>query len=265
MGFFTTTFKSIGNFVNDNTSSIMTGVGIGGMATSAILAGKGAIKADRIIREAKVEPSKSEKFAIYAKATAPAIIVGVLGASLIVGSDILDMKEKAALGALYVSADQKLKDYKNKVKEKLGDKKEEDISKEVNEEKVRKMDFTSTSIPSTGHGNTLFVDCMTGYPFESSFEHVRQAVNDFNEDLVNRATKANFGLDVDTDVCANLNDFRGHLGLDEIDMGKYIGIKLCEDGQLRVNLTDIIELEDGRHAVLMEYEMHPIQDWRQWC
>ena len=268
MSFFTTFLNGTKDFLNDNVSSIMTGVGIGAMGTSAVLAGTGAIKADRKIREAEVEPSKSEKFAIYGKNLAPAVVVGILGASLIVGSDILDMKEKAALGALYVSADQKLKSYKEKVKEKIGEKKEKDISHEVNAEKVKSMNLTTSGasgVVNTGHGQTLFVDSQFGTAFLSSFEHVRQSVNDFNEELVLRATKANHGLDVDTDVCANNNDFRTLLGLPEVDAGKFIGIQLCRDGQLRVDLTDIVELDDGSHAVLVDYEMFPIQDWRTWC
>jgi hypothetical protein len=272
MGILTTTFKNLGNFINENTSTVMTGVGVGGLIATGVLSGTGALNADRRLREAReknpeVELGKVEVFKTYAICLLPAVLVGAASIGMIIGANVLDMKDKAALGAMVVAGEKKFKDYKSKVEEKLGVKKEKELSKEIVTDEIRNFDATTAAIEDTGNGNTLFKDCQTGGYFKSSIEAVRRAVNDLNYELISRAQKYNNGLDIDTDVYVTLNDFRGFLGLKEVECGKFIGYGLQESGSFEIEEPfTVVETKDGQKCILLQYDMYSLRekDWRQW-
>lgn len=266
MNIIRTTFEKLGTFINDNTTTVMTGIGIGGFLAASYFVGKGVLNADRRLREAKekdpeVEISTGEIVKVYTISLLPAIILIVGSTAIIITANALEVKDKTALGALVVAGEQKFKDYKNKMKEELGEKKEKEFSSEIQAKQVREVDSRTINVVSTGKGDTLFYDEQTGTYFESSIPAVRSAVNLLNSELLERAQRMNCGLDVDTNVYVTLNDFRGFLGLEPIKFGDYIGYGLQEGGLFDVEEPfTVVETQDGRRCILLQYEMYSIAD-----
>ena len=247
-----TFFENFKDLIEDNTTSFMIGAGLISTVAGSYFVGKGVLKADRILREKKEENpeeeiTRTETAKTYAICLFPAIILITGGAILIITANAMDIKEKAALGAVAVAGNDKFKEYRQKVEEKLGVKKANEIRRDIATDKVSAIDTNTADIIFTGKGNTLFYDCQSGRLFYSSIEAVRRAVNDLNKELLQRAKAMNRGLDVDTNVWVNLNDFYTLLGLPEIESGKMLGINLQDDGLLEIG--DPFEITETANGV----------------
>lgn len=265
-----TTFENFKDLVNENTTSIMIGAGVASFIAGSYFVGKGVLKADKILKEKQEENPEediptSETVKTYVICLFPAIILIVGGTVLVITANAMDIKDKAALGAVAVAGNDKLKEYKKKVEEKLGVKKADEIRKDIAADKVRTIDTDTADIIMTGKGNTLFCDCQSGRLFRSSIESIRRGVNDANEELLRRAKVMNRTLDVDTNVWLNLNDIYGFFGLPEIDAGKFLGVNLQDDGLFKITEPfEVVETANGVRCILLEYEVNPIQDYHMW-
>lgn len=212
-------FNSIGLAAKKHSPEILTGIGIAGMITTTVLAVKATPKAVKIIEDyeetvlcdhEKIKPVDAVK--LTWKCYIPAAVTGTMSIACLIGASKVSLKRNAALATAYKLSETALSDYREKVIETIGEKKEKTVQEKVAEKQIRDNPVNDKTVVITGHGKTLCYDPMSGRYFESSVEKIRAAENKLNKDMLHNLSG----------YCS-LNDFYDELGLSHTDVGDLVG------------------------------------------
>lgn len=246
------TFNTLSKTIGKYSPALLMGVGIVGMAAATVMAVKATPKALEDIAEEKEKLEKDEltpKETIKAtwKNYIPALAVEATSIICLIGANSIYVKRTAAIATAYKLTEKKLTEYKAKVVETVGEKKEQFIRDEVAKEKIRHDPVTNGEVIMTDGGNTLCYDGCFGRYFRSSYDQIRNAIADLNMDLVR-------------DMFVSLNEFYDMLGLQPIGAGDYIGWNI-DDGTVNVNISSQIA-SDGTPCLVIDYDVSPKYDFR---
>lgn len=230
-------FKDVRTVLSKHSPELLTGIGIAGMITTTILAVRATPKALKLIENKQQElyPDSTQKLTAVetVKATwkcyIPAAITGVTASACLIGANSVNARRNAALATAYNLSATALAEYKDKVIETVGEKKEQLIRDKVAEEQVKKNPVNTSAIVVTNKGNTRFMDPITKRRFMSDIELINQIVNRLNRQMVN-------GGDF-----VSLNEFYYELGLEGCDVGDELGWNV---------INGLIELSDPPHAIV---------------
>ena len=240
-------FYKTGYFVRKHGPEILVGLGITGMLSSMMLAVKATPKAlslidDQKLRlgEEKLTPIETVKVAW--KPYIPSGILSILSISCIIGATNINLRRNAALATSYTISERTLVNYKNKVIDAIGEKKEKKIQEELAQDKVDKNKVNDNQVIITSNGETLCMDSLSGRYFKSDIETIRKVVNDLNRQL----TFQHY---------ISLNEFYDELGLKHIKNGSYIGWNL-DDGLIEVYFNTALA-DNGQPCIVMEYDISP--------
>lgn len=198
---------------------ILTGMGIAGMISTTVLAVRATPKALKDIEEyketvlsenEKIKPIDAVK--VTWKHYIPAAITGTVSIACLIGANSVNAKRNAALATAYTLSEKALYDYREKVVETIGEKKEKDIQDKVAEKKIKNNPPKSSEILFTGYGDTMCFDPMSGRYFMSSVEKLKEAENQINKRMLHDITGY-----------ASLNEFYDELDLPHTDVGDILG------------------------------------------
>lgn len=243
--------KRVSKLIIDNSPSILTGIAVAGTITTAVLAGKASYRAHELICEAAssgyyVEPlTKKQKVDVVWKLYVPAITMGSLSVTAIIGSNRIGTRRAAAMAAAYTVSEKAFEQYREKIVEKIGENKERVARDEVAQDRVTKSPPQDHQVIVTGGGEVLFMDGWSGRYFKSDMESVKKAVNDLNYVVMN-----NF--------YASLNDFYDKLGLDRISSGEEVGWN--SDKLLDVHFTTTSS-DKQIPCFVINYYVDPVRDY----
>jgi hypothetical protein len=212
--------------MNQNSTGILTGIGVVGTISTAILTGRASFKAAEILQDKKftvttadpdappeidvVEPSFREKLEQVWPQFIPPVGVGSVTIFCIIMANRLASKEAAAMAAAYSLSEQAFTQYKEKVVDRLGEGKERGIRDELAQDKLNEKPVNSREVIITGNGEVLCMDGLSGRYFESTMETIKQAENTINHELINH------------DYCS-LSRFYEEIGLPPTDMSDLVG------------------------------------------
>ena len=122
-------------FLKRNGSTILTVFGAIGVAATAVSAVKATPKATRILEKAKEEKgeklTKLETISIAGPTYIPSILIGASTIACIFGANALNKRQQASLASLYSFIDSCYKEYRNKVKDTLGQDAEKQIIQSI--------------------------------------------------------------------------------------------------------------------------------------
>lgn len=226
--------------------SILTGLGVGGVFASVILGCSETPKAMTAISEAKAEKAEEEGVIeklvtdgdyspeqvddplIFAhivdmardrvkltpweifKATAPVywptalITFGTAGC--IIFANHLHLRRTAALVTALGASDKAFKQYKEKMKELVGEKEEKKVYDEIAKEDIQRNALNEDDVVCTRFGNYLCLEPLTGRYFRSNIDNIRRAVMTCTSNLR-------------TEGLVPFNDFLDELELPQCDVG----------------------------------------------
>ena len=160
---------------------ILTGLGVTGMFASVIFSIQATPKAMKSIEEKKKE-LKKEKLSVGETIEAcwkhyvPTAITLATSTACVLGANSVNTRRNAALAAAYSLSETALTEYQDKVKEVLGENKENDIRADIARDKVNAdPPSANAQLVIKGKGNTLFLEPISGRYFYSEPEIVRQA------------------------------------------------------------------------------------------
>lgn len=248
-GNMSTFIASVKNALSDHSPEILTGIGIAGMVTTTVLAVKSTPKALRLI-EAKKEALEVEKLTPVETVKAawkpyiPAAVTGVISVACLVGASSVNASRNAALAAAYNISATALADYKEKVIETIGEKKEKMVRDKVAEEQLKKAPAdANTTIFVTGSGKTRCFDTITKQRFTSDIESIKKSVNELNRRMIN-------GEDY-----ISLNEFYYEIGLDEVAIGDELGWNVTR-GLIEVDFSAQLDA-DGTPCIVLDYKVIP--------
>lgn len=210
--------KSIQATLTKHGPKILTGVGIVGMIGTTVMAVKATPKALRLIEEKKQE-TKSEKLHPVEvvkttwKCYIPAAITGVTSTACLIKANSIHTRRSAALATAYNLSKTALEEYKDKVVETIGEKKEQAIREEIAKDRVEKNPVNECEVINTDRGNTLCYDMAFGRYFRSDIDRIKRAFTSINRIIA-------------TNNYVSLNEFYSELGLPPIEIGDELGWNL---------------------------------------
>ena len=180
--------KKLGGVIAKNSPTILTGLGVASIIGTSVLTVDATVKATRKvdeINESSNSPlTKREVVHHTWKFYIPAAISGAAGIACVIGSRTVSAKRAAVLSSLYSASEVAAKEYRNKVVEMIGEKKEGKIREAIHEDHIKNNPPEKSKIIATNHGETLFKDGLTGQYFRSSIENVRKVFNKFNSLII---------------------------------------------------------------------------------
>lgn len=254
--------KQAGEYLSKNSSTILTALAVGGVVGTTLLGMDAKTKADQIIRNKEYqiyrdwlvetggdpETYKDEPlpikdvFLLTWKCYIPTIAMGLATISSIIGSHSIDARRNAALASLYSLAEKTLQEYKMKVVETIGEKKEEKVRQAIIQDTLDKNPVNERNVVMTGKGDSLCFDTLSGQYFMGDIEKIRRVINEFNHDILN-------------DRWGTVNTLYDDLGLEHTSFGDNMGWS-TEWGLLEVTFDTKIA-SDGRPCLVLVYKIQP--------
>lgn len=226
---------------------ILTGIGISGMITTTVLAVKATPKALALLEDARYEKGSAlkpvEKVKIAWKPYVPAVVTATASIACLVGANSVHTRRTTALAAAYQLSETALAEYREKVVETLGEKKERAVRETISQERVEKQPVSKSEVYITNTGDTLFMDPLSKRYFKSDIELIRRAENNLNKQMLQDITGY-----------VSLNDFYSELGLDYTDVGFDLGWNVDKLIDLDFHAT---QADDGRPCLAIDYHVPP--------
>lgn len=224
----------------DNSPAILTAIGVTGAITTAVLAGRGGIKAARILAEESPNLEPREKVQLTWKVFVPSAVTATVTVVCIVTANSVSAKRSAALASAYAVTERAYHEYRAKVTDKFGEAKAKKISDEIAQDHVNR-DPPSVYIAS--NMTSLWKDLYTGRYFDCDMESIRSAVNDINEDIYNGGYPS-------------LTDFWEKIGLGRTSDSDEFGWNA--DNKLEVYYAAAVH--DGRPVGTIEFRATPVRN-----
>lgn len=247
--------KNVRFTISKHSPEILIGIGIAGMVTTTILAVRDTPKALCLIEEAKDEKGEElttvEKVKACWKCYIPAAVTGALSIGCLIGANSVNARRNAALATAYKLSETALSEYKEKVIETIGEKKEEMVRESIDKDRLDKKPIDSTQIVVTGKGTTRCFDPISGRRFESDIERIKKAENELNKRMLHDM----FGY-------VSLNEFYDEIGLERTSNGEDLGWNVGK-GLIDIHFSAQVD-EDGQPCIVIDYYVAPRYDYSKY-
>lgn len=243
-------FKGVRSTVVEHSPEILTGIGIAGMITTTVLAVKATPKALRLIEAEKHDMHKDELTAIETVKVAwkpyiPAAVTGIAAMGCLVGAMSVSARRNAALTAAYQLSTSALAEYKEKVIETIGEKKEKAVHDKIAKSAVEKNPIDQSKVIFTGKGETQCFDVLSGRAFKCDRDRIVKAMNDLN-----------YRMNTGNEMYISLNEFYDEIGIPRLyPLGEDIGWRV-DKGLIDVYFSSVL-LNDDTPCLTMEHLVPP--------
>lgn len=252
--------KTVQSVLAKRSPEILTGIGIAGMITSTVLAVKATPKALSLIEDEKraqnehisddarsnsaqiVRLKPIEVVKVTWKCYIPTVLTGIASTACLIGASSVNFKRNAALATAYQLSATALTEYKEKVSEVIGERKERDIRDRIAKDKINNDPVGKHDVIVTGNGDTLCYDAYGGRYFKSSIDKIKKAENELNRVMLK-------------DMYVSLNEFYDELGLKHTKLGDDLGWNL-DDGFINIEFSSQLS-EDGTPCIVINYTVSP--------
>ena len=249
-------FKDVKISTSKHAPAILTGLGIAGMITTTILAVKATPKALELLEEAKDELEVDELTPVETVKAAwkpyiPAAVTGVVSVGCLIGASSVSARRFTALSTAYKLSTSALSEYKEKVVETIGEKKEQAIRDKVAQKKVDNNPVNDNEVIVLGDGDVKFLEPVSMRYFYSDIERVRKVINDLN-----------YRLTVGMEEYISLTEFYDEVGLSRTQASDDLGWNVGRDGLFDVRFAATTD-EKGKPCLMLEYNPEPRYDYRK--
>lgn len=204
-------FKGAKVSMEKNAPAILIGLAILSGGTAVVLAVKDTPKALKRIEDKKQELGVDKLTPLETVKTTwpcyvPTALAFAFAAGCAVGSHSTHAKRNAALATAYKISETALVEYRDKVVETIGEKKEQTVRDKVAQEQINKVPLVPDSVIHTGTGTSLFLDPLSRRYFVSDKQVLHAAENRLNKKMLQS-------------ICGttSLNDFYVEIGLEPVD------------------------------------------------
>ena len=226
-----------------NPTTALTAMGVAGVVTTAYLTGRASFKAAQLLSDESPEMSLKDKVKEVWPLYIPAVSVGATTITSIVMANHAASKKVAALAVASGISDRALQEYKAKVVEKIGERKEMGIRDEIAQDRVAKAPLTN-EVLVIADGDVLCFDMMTGRYFKSSMEKIR-VENKINYELVNH-------------MYTSLSSFYDEIGIPPTPYSDTVGWNSNE--RLEVEFSTVMS-PDNRPCIAIDFSVPPFAEY----
>ena len=244
--------KTIRSGLAKHSPAILTALGITGMIGTTVLAVKVTPKALDLIENKKEELDKDKLTVVETvKATwkcyVPAAITCATSSACLIGASSVHTKRNAALATAYKLSESALIEYRDKVVETIGEKKEQSVRDAIAKDHVEKNPVTNNEVIITDRGYTLCYDELSGRYFYSDIEKIKKAANELNRQMLN-------------DMYVSLNELYYELGLEGTKLGEQMGWNV-DRGLIDLKFSATVSADD-RPCIVLDYRVPPMYDYQ---
>lgn len=244
--------KTVGNKLSEHSPEILTGIGITGLLSTTVLAVKATPKALHLIDEKKEENNTDELTNMEVVKTCwkcyiPAAVTASVSVACLIGANSVNSKRNAVLATAYKLSESAFSEYKEKVIETIGEKKEEEVRDKIAKDRIEKNPVNNNEVIITGKGDVLCYDVVSGRYFKSDVDKIRKAENTLNKKLMN-------------DMYCSLNEFYDLIGLPFTQMGFDLGWNV-NDSLVEIEFSTQLS-EDDTPCVVIQYSVLPKCDYQ---
>lgn len=246
--------KSVRTSMVKHSPEILMGLGITGMLTTTVLAVRATPKA-LILIEQKAEQENCqtselkpvEKVQACWKCYIPAAATAATSIACLIGASSVNARRNAALAAAYTLSDTAFREYKEKVVETIGAKKEEVVREKVAEEQVKREPIATKEVVILEKDGALCFDPLSSRYFKSDVNKIQRVVNALNGRIL-------------TSFCSyvSLNDFYDEIGLTHVGIGDDLGWNL--DNRIEIDIT-YVPTDDGSPCAVIGHKNTPKYDY----
>lgn len=247
--------QEVGHFMVKHSPAILSIAASVGVIGTAVSASKATLKANEVVQEMRYtseeRPTKKDEFKATFKFYIPTAVVAALTITCIAGSNKISNKRLEALAVAYTLSESRRREYQQKMIEKLGEKKEEKIRKEILQDKLdsNPVEFDDMNVILTGNGNQLCYDEWSGRYFRSSWESLRHAENQINAQILN-------------EMRASVNDFYSFIRIPQVSSGEDLGWNsdvISENDMDTIKLTTMFG-SNNEPCIVVDFEVRPLFD-----
>lgn len=245
--------------LSKHSPEILIGIGIAGMLTTTVLAVKATPKALCLMEKKKQELDVDtlppvEVVKTTWKCYVPAAASGVASIACLIGSNKVNARRNAALATAYKLSETAFSEYRDKVVETIGEKKEKVVRDKISEEQIKNNPISKTDVIVTGKGNsTLCFDPLSHRYFYSSIEKINRAANKLNYEINTNPF----------DSGVTLNDFYDEIGLAGTMTGDNLGWTI-HTGLIEIypsaQMVDEGEEHEGEPCLVLNFNNPPQYD-----
>jgi hypothetical protein len=242
--------------LNENSRTILTGVGVAGTISTAYLTGRASFKAARLIDQEKqelenenghgdVEVTLPRKIQLVWRHYIPPGAVCLTTVTCIIVANKIASKKIAALALASGISERALQEYKEKVIEKLGERQDTKIRDEIAQQRVNNHPLGSKEIILAGTGEVLCFDLATGRYFQSTVEEIKRAENKINHRLNNF-------------MYASASEFYDEIGLAPTTYSDNVGWNANK--HVEVQFSSVLS-PDGRPCLAIDFVTPPFTEY----
>jgi len=244
--------RRVEKLLNNNSPAILAGIGIVGTITTAYLTGQASFKAADIIQHREQEDGPSvdpwirfkTRFQMVWKLYLPAVGSATLTVGAVVLSNRISERRAVAVAAAYSLTEKAFSEYRDKVIEKFGERKEQNVREELAQDRITKNPVSNREVVITS-GEVLCYETFTGRYFTSNVETLRKAQNDLNARILH-------------DGHASLSEFYYSLGLPTTSISDNVGWNT--DKLLELDISATLS-EDTRPCLAVSYVKPPVSNY----
>jgi hypothetical protein len=239
--------------VTKHAPELLIGLGVSGMFASIGLAIHATPKAMKSIEKRKEELgveelSRTEVLKTTWKHYVSTALTATSSAIFIFGANSAHVRRNAALATAYKVSETALAEYREKVIESMGDRKDLAIRDMIAKKHIEENPSKGREVIVTEKGNTLCYDHLSGRYFKSDIDQIQRVVNKLNRDMT-----YNIGGYV------SLNDFYDELEIPRTKLGDDIGWNL-DHGLIDIHFGAQIA-DDGTPCIVLDYTIAPIYNY----
>ena len=243
--------KNVRTVIKKHSPEILTGIGIAGMITATVMAVKATPKALTLIDEKKEEQNVDKLTTVETVKTVwycyiPSAVSIAVSILCLIGASSVNVRRNAALATAYTLSESALKEYKDKVVETIGEKKEQAVRDSIAKDKIEKNPVSKNEVIITNKGDMLCYDAISGRYFKSDIDKLKKAENELNKRMLN-------------EMSVSLNDFYYEIGLDGIGIGDNIGWNINK-GFIALQFSSQLT-EEGTPCLVVDYSVVPDYDY----
>lgn len=251
-------FYKAGKYLNKNSANILTGLGMIGVVSTAVLTAKETPKALKVLNEKEEyklenynEPlTKFEKVLAVTPVYFPAILMGATTMSCIYGANYINKQQQAILAGAYSYLSNCYDEYRCKVKEVYGEDADKKIISEIAMDKY--VEVSGEERP----GTDLYYDEYSNRYFNFDTRKLPNILYEINK-------LYNFTGEL------TLNNIYEFLGLEETEFGATVGWAATKDWECNgFAWIDIqmepLEFPDNLTCGMLTFNIEPSADYYQW-
>ena len=248
--------RSAGRSMNQNSPTILSGIAVAGVLSTAYLAAKATLKASERIKNIETVPlhedsdefklSNKEKIQLCWKYYIPAGASGIATVSCIIGANQIGLRRHAAMVGAYTLAETAFREYKDQVVAEIGEIKERGIRDKTAIAQMEKNPVKDATVIITSGGDEMCFDTYTGRYFRSDIETIRRAENEINRQI-------------NVDMFVAHNEFYSLLGLADVDAGEQVGWNI--NNTMDLSFTPHLNPDTEKPCLAINYVRLPIANY----